>query len=65
MSRQNGVLFGASTLLALGLLVLSFEASARPATLGGCFPPVPAVQSFDSEYFPAVSLSGDLKACMP
>jgi hypothetical protein len=64
MSRRMRVLLTASTVLPLGLLVLSFEASARPSTLGGCFFPVPAVDSFDTEYSGAVTPSPDPKACM-
>ncbi len=64
MSRPMRVLLAALTVLPLGLLVLSLEASARPATLGGCFFPIPAVYEFDAEYFGAVILASDPKACM-
>jgi hypothetical protein len=58
------VLRAALTVLPLGLLALSLDASARPSTLGGCFFPLPAVDSFDAEYFGAVILASDPKACM-
>jgi hypothetical protein len=63
MSRRLRVLLAALTVLPLGSFVLSIEASARPSTLGGCFFPVPAVDSFDLEFSDAVLPSTNPKAC--